>query len=177
MPAIDAGALAARLAAGDAGNTAQKGEALEAVVADTLCQIDGVGLIRRNIEDYAGSIEIDILLYNLKHPSGLPYLPSHLVIECKNWQSPVDSATLTVFAAKLRRFRVDFGILVAANGITGDPQEKTAAHAHLRYVYERDGMIIVVVTRAELESLTDTAELEALIRDKYGLSIMGAHEF
>lgn len=177
MPAIDTAALAARLAAGDVGNTAQKGEALEAVVSDTFCQIDGVGLIRRNIEDNAGSIEIDILLYNLKHPGGLPYLPSHLVIECKNWQNPVDSATLTVFAAKLRRFRVDFGILVAANGITGDPQDKTAAHAHLRYVYERDGMIIVVVTRAELESLIDTAELEALIRDKYGLSIMGAHEF
>lgn len=177
MAVIDAGALAARLAAGDAGNTAQKGEALEAVVTETFCQIDGVGLIRRNIEDNAGSLEIDILLYNQKHLNGLPYLPSHLVIECKNWQAPVDSATLTVFAAKLRRFRLDFGILVAASGITGDANDKTAAHAQLRYVYERDGMIIIVLTRAELEALTETAELEALVREKYGLSIMGAHDF
>lgn len=177
MAAIDAVELAARLVAGDAGNSAQKGEALEAVVSDTFCQIDGVGLIRRNIEDNAGSIEIDILLYNQKHSNGFPYLPSHLVIECKNWQNPVNSAALTVFAAKLRRFRLDFGILVAASGITGDAHDKTAAHAHLRYVYERDGMIILVLTRVELEALNETADLEALIREKYGLSIMGAHEF
>lgn len=177
MAVIDAAALAARLAAGDLGNTAEKGEALEAVTTDTFCQIDGIGLIRRNVEDNAGSIEIDILLYNLKHPNGFPYLPSHLVLECKNWQRPVDSATLTVFAAKLRRFRLEFGILVAASGITGDPHDKNAAYAQLRYVYERDGLIIIVVTRAELEGLAETSQLEALVREKYGLSIMGAHEF
>jgi len=177
MPAIDYEAIAARLALGDAGNTAEKGEALEAVVADTLCQLEGVGVIKRNIIDNAGSLEIDILLYNQRHPSGLPFCPNHLIVECKNWQAPVNSATLTVFTGKLRKFRVDFGILVAANGITGDAQDRTAAHAHLRSVYDRDGIMVIVLTRQELESLHTTEDLGDLVREKYGDSIMGADQF
>lgn len=176
MPAIDHVAIAARLAEGDAGNTAEKGEALEAVVAETFCQLEGIGVIKRNIVDNAGSLEIDILLYNQRHPAELPFCPNHLIVECKNWQAPVNSATLTVFTGKLHKFRVDFGILVAANGITGDPQDRTAAHAHLRSVYDRDGLMVIVLTREELESLLTTEDLGDLVREKYGDSIMGADQ-
>jgi len=159
MANINHVAIAARLAAGDAGNTAEKGEALEAVVAETFCQLEGIGVIKRNIVDNAGSLEIDILLYNQRHPIGLPFLPNHLIIECKNWQAAVNSATLTVFTGKLHKFRVDFGILVAANGITGNAHDRTAAHAHLRSVYDRDGRIVLVITRQELEALRTTEDL------------------
>src|SRR5947209_20310283 len=101
MAAIDQQALVTRLLEGDAGNAAQKGAALEAIVADTLCRFDGVGLIKRNVVDNAGSLEIDLLLYNQRHPTGLPFLPNHLIVECKNWADPVDCATLTVFTGKL----------------------------------------------------------------------------
>jgi hypothetical protein len=177
MVAIDHVGVAARLAAGDAGNTAVKGQALEDVVADTFCLLNGVGVIKKNILDNAGSLEIDILLYNQRHPDGLPFLPNHLIIECKNWAAPVNAATLTVFTGKLHKFRVDFGILVAANGITGDAVERTAAHAHLRSVYDRDGLVVVVITRDEIELLRSTDDLGVLIRDKYGDCIMGADQF
>lgn len=177
MAAIDHVMIAARLSAGDAGNTAVKGEALEAVVAETFCQLEGVGIIKKNVTDNAGSLEIDILLYNQRHPIGLPFLPNHLVIECKNWAAPVNSATVSVFTSKLRKFRVDFGILVAANGITGDVTERTAAYAHLRSVFDRDGLIVVVITRDELEAVRSTEDLGVLIREKYGESIMGAESF
>ncbi|CAG2139737.1 restriction endonuclease [Cupriavidus plantarum] len=177
MAMIDHMDIAARLAAGDAGNTAIKGEALETVVASTFCRLDGVGLIKRNIVDNAGSLEIDILLYNLRHPAGLPFLPNHLIVECKNWQAPVNAATLTVFTGKLHKFRVDVGILVAANGITGDANDRTAAHAHLRSVFDRDGLKVIVITRGELEGLRDTDDLSVLMRDKYGDCIMGADQF
>ncbi|SFL41319.1 restriction endonuclease [Pseudomonas sp. NFACC46-3] len=177
MALIDHIYIADKLVAGDAGNTAEKGAALEEVVAETLCQLEGVGVIKRNILDNAGSLEIDILLYNHRLRDGLPFLPTHLIIECKNWQAPVNSATLTVFTGKLRKFRVDFGILVAANGITGDAQDRTAAHAHLRSVYDRDGLAVIVITRAEIEALRDTEDLGLLMREKYGDCIMGADQF
>ncbi|WP_285374256.1 restriction endonuclease [Pseudomonas sp. lyk4-TYG-107] len=177
MALIDHVYIADKLVAGDAGNTAEKGAALEEVVAKTLCQLEGVGVIKRNILDNAGSLEIDILLYNHRLRDGLPFLPTHLIIECKNWQAPVNSATLTVFTGKLRKFRVDFGILVAANGITGDAQDRTAAHAHLRSVYDRDGLAVIVITRAEIEALRDTEDLGLLMREKYGDCIMGADQF
>ncbi|MCB2072484.1 MAG: restriction endonuclease [Novosphingobium sp.] len=177
MAVIDHAAIAARLAAGDAGNTAEKGEALESVVAETFCQLEGVGVIKRNIIDNAGSLEIDILLYNQGQREGLPFLPNHLFVECKNWQAPVDAATLTVFTGKLHKIRVDCGILVAANGITGNLDDRRAAHAHLRSVYDRDGLKVLVVTRNELEALRSTDDLGGLMRAKYGDCIMGADQF
>ena len=177
MANIDHAEIAARLAAGDIGNSAEKGAALEAIVAETFCLIEGVGLIRRNVVDNAGSLEIDILLYNQRQRGGLPFLPNHLFIECKNWQVPVNAATLTVFTSKLHRFRVDFGVLVAANGMTGDANERTAAHAHLQSVFDRDGLKVIVITRHEIEALRTTDELEEIMRIKYGDCIMGAHRF
>ncbi|WP_347093289.1 hypothetical protein [Sphingomonas parapaucimobilis] len=177
MPVIDHVAIADRLTAGDLGNTAVKGEALETVVAETFCQLDGVGLIKRNILDDAGSMEIDILLYNQRHPAGLPFLPNHLMIECKNWASRVDTATLTVFTGKLRRCRLDVGILVAANGITGDREDRTRAHALLRSAFDRDGLKVLVLTRDEIQALRDTDQFGIMMRDKYGDCIMGADQF
>src|ERR1700733_11211828 len=122
MPPLDYQALAARLAAGDAGNTVEKGAALEAVVADTFCLMEGVGIIRTNVIDDAGPSEIDVLLYNLRHPQGLPFLSDNIIIECTNWQAPASAAPVRVFTSKLHACRLDFGILVAANGVTGDQQ-------------------------------------------------------
>ena len=173
MPPLDHQALAQRLVAGDAGNTAEKGAALEAVVADTFCRMEGVGIIAVNVVDDAGSSEIDILLYNLKLPSGLPFLSDNIMIECKNWQAPVDTATARVFTSKLRSCRLDFGILVAANGVTGDPQERTATFAHIRSEFDRSGMKVLIVTRAELEALRTTEDLGLLLRYKFGACIMG----
>lgn len=177
MAAIDQQALQAQLALGDAGNAAAKGAALEAVVLQTLCLFDGVGLIKCNLIDEPGSLEIDILLYNQAHASGFPFLPNHLFIECKNWQQPVDTATLRAFTSKLRSMRIKFGLLVAANGITGNANDVTAAHAHLRDEFKMDGIIVLVLTRTELLSQSSTDDLGVLIREKFGMFIMGMAAF
>ncbi|PND18347.1 hypothetical protein CN934_28325 [Ensifer sp. MMN_5] len=166
------------LAAGDAGNTDQKGKALEGVVEQTMCLIDGVGLIDRNVEDVPESLEIDLILYNHQvKGSGLPFLPPLLIVECKNWAAPVNAATLRAFTSKVHRMKLKFGLLVAANGITGNADDVTAAHAHLRDVFNRDDEIILVITRAELCGVASTEELGALLRKKYGRFIMGMTSF
>jgi hypothetical protein len=173
MAAIMSGAIAAQLTAADQGTTQEKGDALEQVVVDTFCQLDGVGVLYRNAVDVDGSCEIDILLYNQKYPGGLPFLPDHILIECKNWQSPVGSGTLRAFTSKLRQFNLDFGILVAANGITGDAGDRSHAHAHLRTEFNLIKMKVLVLDRAELEALTNTDDLALKLRQKYGAFIMG----
>jgi Restriction endonuclease len=177
MVAIAQQAIAKRLALGDNGNSAEKGEALEAVVADTFCLLEGVGVLFKNVVDAIGTSEIDILLYNLHHPQGLPFLPDYILIECKNWQSPVDTATVRVFTSKLRERHFEFGILVAANGVTGDARERTAAHAYLRSEFDRYKLKVIIITRAELESLQSTDALGKLLRQKYGACIMGLEVF
>lgn len=173
MTLLDYQALCDRLAEGDAGNTAQKGSALEAVVVETFCQLEGVGIIKTNAIDDAGSSEIDILVYNLKHPRGLPFLPDIIMIECKNWEAPVDTKAVRVFASKLQGCRLELGILVAANGVTGDAQARTAAFAYIRSAFDSTGLKILIVTRAELEALRESDDLSFLLRDKFGSCIMG----
>lgn len=166
------------LAAGDSGTTAEKGRVLEEVVQQTMCLFDGVGLIDCNVEDLAGSLEIDLILYNHQVAgTGLPFLPPLLIIECKNWEAAVNTATLRAFTSKIHKMRLKFGLLVAANGITGDDADVTAAHAHLRDEFNRDEEIILVVTRDELCGVASTEELGALLRKKYGRFIMGMASF
>lgn len=57
------------------------------------------------------------------------------------------------------------GILVAAAGITGDAAERTAAHAVLAQALSQ-GREIIVVTRRELETLTDTDGLVLMLKRK-----------
>ncbi|RWN98188.1 restriction endonuclease [Mesorhizobium sp.] len=177
MVAINQHNLVAQLNLGDVGNTAEKGAALETVVQETFCLFEGVGLLYTNATDEAGSLELDIVLYNQAHGAGLPFLPNYIIIECKNWAQPVNCATLRAFTSKLRSMRLKFGLLVAANGITGVAAEHTASHAHLRDEFKMDGVIVLVLTRAEFVALTATEELGALLRQKFGKFIMGMAAF
>jgi Restriction endonuclease len=177
MPVFVAGEIALQLLQADNGTTAQKGDALENIVSDTFCLLDGVGLLRRNAVDVDNTCEIDILLYNQRHPQGLPFLPDNILIECKNWQGPVNTATLRAFTSKLYQFKLNFGILVATSGITGDHADKSAAHVHLRREFDRNGLIVLVIDRPELEDLVSTDELAMLLREKYGAFIMNLPGF
>ncbi len=178
MVAIVQADILNHLAAGDAGNTDQKGKALEDVVEQTMCLIDGVGLIDRNVEDLPGSLEIDLILYNHQVVgTGLPFFPPLLIVECKNWAAPVNTATLRAFTSKVHRMKLKFGLLFAAHGITGDAQDVTAAHAHLRDVFSQDDEIVLVITRDELCGVASTEELGMLFRKKYGRFIMGMASF
>jgi hypothetical protein len=167
-------AIARRLSEGDAApTTEEKGAALEDVVISSFCKVRGIGFLRRDQVNNAGSSEIDILLFNQRHPLGLPFLSDYLIFECKNWVAAVDSTTVTSFVAKVRAARLELGVLVAANGITGDAQQRTAANDIIRQVFDRDNIKILVITRAEIESFRSIADVIALMRDKFGALIMG----
>ena len=95
------------------------------------------------------------------------------MFECKNWAAPVDSAAVTGFIAKVRAARLELGVLVAANGITGDPQQRTAANDIVRHAFDRDNIKLLVVTRTEIESFRSVADVIMLMREKFGGLIMG----
>ena len=167
-------AIAQRLAEGDAAaTTEQKGAALEDVVISSFCKVRGIGFLRRDQTNNAGSSEIDILLFNQRHPVGLPFLSDYLIFECKNWAAPVDSATVASFIAKVRAARLELGILIASNGITGDAQQRTAANDIIRQSFDRDNIKILVITRSEIEAFRSIADVIVLMREKFGALIMG----
>ena len=87
------------------------------------------------------------------------------MVECKNWSNPVSSQEVSWFDSKLRRRAQPFGILIAANGITGDPTEKTSAH-NIIQTSLGEGRQLGIITIDEILNFKDTEGLITLIQTK-----------
>jgi Restriction endonuclease len=166
MTAIDGERIAALFAAGDRADTSTaRGRALEDVIVYLFELIPGVTCHARNELNASGDEEIDVAFWNDQHQDGLRQFDKLILVECKNWSTAVDSKELLTFQQKLEDRGRPQGILVAANGITGDPNKPTAAHSALGRALMRK-LEILVLTRYEIEQLTDTAQLIRLLKRK-----------
>jgi hypothetical protein len=58
------------------------------------------------------------------------------------------------------------GVLVAVNGITGCPQDPNAAHDAVRMASAVEKIRVIVITRAEIETWTDTSLVIELFKKK-----------
>jgi hypothetical protein len=165
--------IAKRLAEGDVAKTTKaKGAALEDVVSWTFCSLPGLRVLKRDFKDAAGASEIDLLLYNDPRSTPVPFLSEYLVIECKNWTVPVNSATVRDFIGKLHTCRLKVGILVAASGVTGDANDQTAANDSIRQAFDADGIKIIVIKRADLEGFRSREAFLRFVQERYGEVIL-----
>jgi len=151
---------------GDNGaSTAEKGRALEDLVCYIFAQIPGISIVRRNEMNTFETEEIDVALWNEAHNDGLYFLSNIILVECKNWSNAVSSNEVSWFDAKLRSRGLNFGILVAANGITGNANDVTAAHQIIASAL-REKRHLIVFTRDELLALSDSSELVRKFKEK-----------
>ena len=154
---FDAGELAA--------TTTERGRALEDLICYIFQKVPGIEIAKRNALNYFHTEEVDVALWNNPHSNGLYFLPNIILIECKNWSNPVGSQEVAYFSQRLQNRGRDYGVLVAANGITGVPADLTDANYEIAMALTR-GIHIVVLTRSEIESLVDTAQLVNLMKEK-----------
>ena len=149
---------------GDAATTAtSKGRALEDLTCYVFARVPGVSVVAVDTRDAFKSQELDVLLHNERSSRGLTFLPDWVAVECKNWSGPVGPIHVCWFDRKLRDRGLTFGILVAAQGITGDPEELTCAHQIVAGSL-REGRQIVVITREDIEALRVTDDLVELLK-------------
>lgn len=145
--------------------TTNQGRALEDLICYIFEKIPGIELAKRNVLNSFHTEEVDIALWNNQHRNGLYFLPNIILIECKNWSNPVGSQEVAYFSQRLQNRGRDFGVFVAANGITGIPDDLNRAHYEIAMALAR-GLHIVVLTRSEIESLTDTTQLVNMMKAK-----------
>lgn len=154
-----------RLAIADGLSGRARGDVLEEVIAEAFAAIPGLELVSRATRNVSKSQEIDLAFRNRRHPGGLEFFGTEILVECKNWSDPVGSPEIAWYATKLRRADVETGILVATSGVTGDPNLPTGAFAELRDA-RAEKLTIVVLEREELESVGSGEELAHLLEDK-----------
>jgi hypothetical protein len=145
--------------------TADQGRALEDMICYIFEQVPGISITRRNDLNSFRTEEIDIALWNDTHTDGFHFLPNIILVECKNWSSRVTSSEVNWFDAKLRNRGLDFGILVAMNGITGDPEQLTAAHSIVASAL-KESRRLLIIKGDELLPLRDSSELVRLVKEK-----------
>jgi hypothetical protein len=143
-----------------------RGRALEDCIREVFLPVSSIDLHLQNALDYADAGEIDLIFINNNtKASGFYFLSTVVVVECKNLREPVSSHHVRVFIDKLRERACQFGILVAAYGVTGDPGELTAAQNHISRALE-EGMHVLVVTREDLASLRSAKDVVELVKRK-----------
>lgn len=166
MTAIDRARVAALFKAGDTAPThSQRGHALEDLITYLFELIPGITVTARNELNAFKAEEIDVAFWNEGDPSGLRMFDHLILVECKNWSDRAGYSELAVFHDKLQSRGRPLGVFVAAAGITGDPNNLTAAHSVLARALAQ-GREILVLTRYEMEQLTDTDELVRLLKQK-----------
>lgn len=153
----------------DAGNaaatTADKGMALEDLICYVFGQVPGIAITMRNALNAFGNEEIDVALWNEQHDNGIPFLPNIILIECKNWSKAVGSIEVNWFDSKLRNRGLDFGILVCANGVTGNGGDRNAAHDTVAAALREKRKLVVITTDA-IVAMNNTDQLVTLIKER-----------
>lgn len=154
------------LAAGRvATTTKEQGTALEDLICYVFETVPGISMTERNALNVFHSEEVDVAFWNDQHHQGLRFFPNILLVECKNWSNPVGSNEVAWFDSKLRQRGLSLGILVAANGITGTPAERTAAHQTIAAALAEQRKIIVLTTE-EIQHIATGQDIGALMKHK-----------
>lgn len=148
-----------------ANNSDAQGKAYETLAVYLFESVPGC-LVERDIISFFGTEQVDIAIGNPATADGLALLPAVVIVECKDWDRPVDSKTVGYFINLLAGRSAEVGILIAAHGITGDPHELSRAHALGVSALAR-GIKLLVITTQEIAALTCTADLVELINRRY----------
>jgi hypothetical protein len=166
MPAYDKLLIQSLLAAGDLASTSDaKGKALEDLACYLFGQVPGISITERNPLNAFATEEIDVALWNEQDPEGLKSFNSVILVECKFWSRPVGSDQVAWFLRKIENRGLDFGLLLAMSGVTGDAHDKGQAHYEVAMALPKK-IRLIVITRAEIEALSTTEELVTQIRRK-----------
>lgn len=147
-------------------NSDAKGHALEEIICFLMSSVPGVGNPERNLMNAFGTEELDVIFWNARHDEGLYFMDNTILVECKNWSKAVDSQEVVYFAYRLWQRGARDGILVAASGITGNPDHLQRAHFEVGFALARMGVRLLVVRRNEIEHIATTEEIVELLRHK-----------
>lgn len=147
----------------EAATNAAKGKAFEDLACYLLEGVPGVRITVRNESNTFATEEIDVACLNQSDPEGLGSLMDFFLVECKGWKDAVTSEQVAWFLTKSRHRGMRFGILIAANGITGEPEHLSRANFLVSAELASFGIKMVIVTRQEIEQLSSGEQFARLI--------------
>jgi hypothetical protein len=93
-------------------------------------------------------------------------LGRYFICECKDWNAKADFTTIAKFCRVLDAAKCSFGILFSKEGITGEKNTTDAAREQVK-VFQQRGMVVVVVSAADIKAVEEGTNFITLLRRKY----------
>jgi hypothetical protein len=146
-------------------STYDKGKMFEDLACYLFETIPGITVAKRNAMNQYSTEEVDVSLWNDKWEKGLPFINNIFLVECKNWSDSVGSMDVNWFATKVEDRGLDFGVLLAANGITKENGDIKRAQSILTG-YLRKRIRIIVIDKEEILCLNTTEDMICLLKNK-----------
>jgi Restriction endonuclease len=115
--------------------------------------------VRTNLTSPLGAQQIDLAV---AHLGALGPVPTFFLVECKYWESPVDSAAVGYFLNTCKDRKVQLGVIISKHGITGDPREASAAHS-LAFGASATGVNLVVLRESDLIAVTSDGDFVEML--------------
>jgi Restriction endonuclease len=122
----------------------KRGRALENLASELLEAIPGVTVVERNLLTPLGNEEVDLVLSNQKLQDGLGGFNHDVLVECKSTGKRTDSPTVREFGVKLQRRGLDYGVLIALGGLTGEDSFRAAVGDLSDWALQKVRMVVVV---------------------------------
>jgi hypothetical protein len=148
----------------NATDSATKGRLLEELAERLVATVDGFDIVKRDARSSAE--EIDLLVRNEADTAFLRSLGTPLIVECKNWSSPVGAPEITVLAGKMAALSPDVrtAVLVAPKGVTGDQLHDAQLR---RREHRQSGRYIMVVDGNDLARLAAGRSFAKILEEKH----------
>lgn len=149
-------------------NRTTKGRRLERALSYLFSHLDGVKVKQCNIN--LGHEEVDILLLNTGKKGIFAEFDAFIKVECKNWSSPMDAKAVRDFIHKVRERHGKTGIIISANGVTGEFSlplgNMNGALFVLHNTFMMDKIRIIVLTMDDLTNITCLDHFVEIIEDR-----------
>ena len=146
----------------------EKGALFEELTEYFFSSLDGLQKMERDI--HIDSEEIDLVFWNAQIEEVMKPWDFTILIECKNWNTPIGAQILDGFIGKLRRRCLKTGILIAAKGVTGTflrgDGNEVGAIGIIRSALQ-EGIRIIVITLDELQCIDSVDAIRNLVKKKY----------
>lgn len=145
----------------------QKGDSLEALCRYLFTNLEGVSIEAKDV--VMTSEEIDIVLWNDQTDRVLRAFDNIILVECKNWSSPVGAPSLDSFISKMRRRSLKTGIFIAANGVTGDFSNSNANIGAIDIIKSalRDEIRVIIINKEDLYNIKAIDDFRDLIKKRF----------
>jgi hypothetical protein len=154
------------LEAMDSADTSQeRGDAFEEFAGILMEAMPFIRVRERNLRSRTNELDLVVEYMGADETKIFDKVSSDFLIECKHWSEPVGSDPVGNFIQKMDKLRVDFGIIFARNGITGDKQ--TDGYGQIRDVFIQSDKVILVIDDEDIERLLEGENLYNILDEKY----------